>query len=157
MSKFREISFTDADVVNLDNWIPSGEYNPHNVRPWLLHDGGFVLAVVFASSLQEALDEAVDENKLDRFKIDVTDYHDREDYMTLDPAKMAAGFDPDCPEYHVDETGDSWWWKVEPAFLGNASEPFDIDTLGVEELPNPKRSFCAQFDADGECGVFARG
>jgi hypothetical protein len=149
MSKFREITFNDADVVNLDNWIPAGEYNPHNVRPWLLHDHGFVLCVVFASNLQEALDEAVDENKLDRFKIDVESLHEREDYMTRDPAKMAAGFDADCPEY-VDENGGKWWWAVEPTFLGNAGEPFDIESLGVEELPNPKRSFCAQFDVHWE-------
>lgn len=156
MSKFHEIQFTDDDVVNLDNWIPAGEYNPHNVRPWLLHDHGFVLCVVFASNLQEALDEAVDAEKLDRYKIHPEDEYERYDYMTQDPAEMAAGFDPECPDY-VDEAGNKWWWYIEPAFLGNASEPFDIDTLGVEELPNPKRSFCAQFDNDGECGPFARG
>jgi len=146
MRKFNEISFTDADVVNIDNWIPAGEYNPHSVRPWLLHDGGFVLCVVFASSLQDALDEAVDEGKLDRFKIDVKSLAEREDYMTQNVAEMAAGFDADCPEY-TDENGGKWWWAVEPTFLGNASEPFDIESLGYVELPNPKRSFCAQFDA----------
>lgn len=149
MSKFNEITFTDADVVNLDNWIPAGEYNPHGVRPWLLHDSGFVLCVVFADCEQEALDEAVDADKLDRFLIDVKSLAEREDYMTQDVNEMAAGFDPEVPDY-VDEAGGKWWWADDaptPAFLGNAGEPFDIESLGVEELPNPKRSFCAQFDA----------
>ena len=116
-SKFREIEFTDADVVNSDNWIPDGEYNPHNVRPWLLHDHGFVLAVVFADCEQDAIDEAVDEDKLDRYLIaeeDLSDYGDD----TIEGV----------------------------SYLGNAGEPFDIESLGLIELPNPKRSFCAQFN-----------
>lgn len=147
--KFREIAFSDKDVVNLDNWIPAGEYNPHNVRPWLLHDHGFVLCVVFADCLEYALDEAADENKLDRFLIDVESLAEREDYMTQDVSKMAAGFDPEVPDY-VDEAGGKWWWAIEPAFLGNDSNAFDIESLGVEELPNPPRSFCAQFAAAQE-------
>lgn len=147
--KFREIAFSDRDVVNLDNWIPAGGYNPHNVRPWLLHDHGFVLCVVFADCLEDALDEAADENKLDRFLIDVESLAEREDYMTQDVSKMAAGFDPEVPDY-VDEAGGKWWWAIEPAFLGNDSNAFDIESLGVEELPNPPRSFCAQFAAAQE-------
>jgi hypothetical protein len=58
---------------------------------------------------------------------------------------MAAGFDANCPEY-TDKDGGKWWWAIEPTFLGNASELFDIESLGYVELPNPKRSFCAQFD-----------
>lgn len=72
-SKFREIKFTDADVVNLDEYIPAGDYNPHNVRPWLLHDHGVVICVVFAQNLQDALDEAVDHGKLDAYQIDPRD------------------------------------------------------------------------------------
>jgi hypothetical protein len=34
-ASYKEIKFTDADVVDLDSWIPEGEYNPHRVRPWL--------------------------------------------------------------------------------------------------------------------------
>lgn len=113
---FQQISFSDADVVNPDNWIAKGESNPHNVRPWLLHDHGFALAVVFADCLQDALDEAVDANKLDAFKID--------------PSNMA-----DYPH----EEGIS--------FLGNASEPFDIESVEFVELPNVVRSFAAQFAA----------
>lgn len=116
-AKFREIKFTDADVVDLGDWIAAGEYNPHGVRPWLLHDHGFVLCVVFASNLQDALDKAVDEDKLDRFLI----------------------AEKDLDDYGPEGDG--------IAYLGNASEPFNIESLGVEELPNPKASFVAQFNA----------
>ena len=33
------------------------------------------------------------------------------------------------------------------SFLGNASEPFDIESLGVLELRNPRFSFVAMFNA----------
>lgn len=116
-ASYKEITFTDADVVNLDDWIPAGESNPHGVRPFLLHDHGIVLAVVFADCLQDALDEAVDNNKLDRYLIsdeDLRDYGEEEEGVTR---------------------------------LGNASEPFDIESLQSLELPNPPRSFVAQFNA----------
>ena len=100
------IKVSDTDVVNPDSFIPKGEYNPHNVRPWVLHDHGFVVAVVFADSLQDALDEAVDENKMDRYQIKQEDLKD-----------------------YPDDEGIT--------YLGNASEPFDIDTLQYLELDNP--------------------
>lgn len=120
-AKFKEITFTDADVVDKDDFIPAGEYNPHNVRPWLLHDHGFVVAVVFADCLQDALDKAVDSNKMDRYLID------KESLIN---------------DYPEDEEGVSR--------LGNASEPFDIESLEVIELPNPKFSFAALFNAYAE-------
>jgi hypothetical protein len=145
--KYREITFTDADVVNIDNWIPKGEYNPHNVRPWLLHDHGFVLCVVFAESLQEALDEAADENKLDRYQI--YPEQDKGDYLTSNWDEADHSLDPECPEWVDTPSGVKYWWRdgMVPAFLGNAGEPFDIDTLEFIGLPNPSRSFCAQFAA----------
>jgi hypothetical protein len=118
-ASYKEIKFTDADVVDLDDWIPDGEYNPHRVRPWLLHDHGFVLAVVFADCLQDALDAAVDADKLDRYLIAEEDY---EEYGVM-------GDNPTC------------------CFLGNAGEPFDIESLEVVELPNPRRAtFCESFN-----------
>lgn len=89
---YREIKFTDADVVNPDDFIPAGEYNPHNTRPWLLHDHGTALAIVFADSLQDALDLAVDNNKLDRFQVaeeDMGDYPDEEGLTFLGNASEA--------------------------------------------------------------------
>ena len=112
-----QIKWSDEDVVNVRDFIPAGEYNPHNVRPWLLHDHGFTIAVVFADCLQDALDIAVDEDKMDRFLIQESDMGD-----------------------YTDAEGIS--------YLGNASEPFDIEGLGIVELDNPKAdlSFAALFD-----------
>lgn len=145
-AKFREIQFSDANVVNKEDFIPEGEYNPHRVRPWLLHDHGFVLAIVFASSLQDALDTAVDEGVLDRYEIDPTNEKEREDYMVKDV--VPPGSDPNCPDF-MDKDGGKWWWQEgkEPAYLGNAGEPFDIESLQYEELPNPPFSFVALFNA----------
>lgn len=110
-----DFTFDDSDVANPDDWIPAGESNPHNVRPFLFHDHGFTVCVVFADCLQDALDTAVDENRMDRYLIGESDLAD-------------YGADGERITY-----------------LGNASEPFDIESLGVVELPNPPRSFAAQF------------
>src|SRR5437868_3912834 len=112
------IRWTDEDVVNADAFMPQGHYNPHRVRPWLLHDHGFVLAVVFADCLQDAIDIAVDADKLDRYMVTAADL---DGYM-----------DDSGQEHGI-------------TYLGNAGEPFDIDTLGVVELPNPPFSFAALF------------
>lgn len=145
-SEFREIKFTDDDVVNIDDWIPAGDYNPHNVRPFLFHDHGFVLCVVFADGEQDALDEAADSGKLDSFKIDLESESEFEDYLTPNWSEADPGLDEDCPE--ITKNGIAYWWRngMVPGFLGNAGEPFDIESLQWEELPNPKRSFCAQFN-----------
>lgn len=131
-----EFSFTDADVIEIDDAI-QGQYGTA-LRMFLLHDSGFTLCVVCAESLQDALGIAADENKLDRYLIDLDNEYERGDYLTSNPDEMASGFDIDCPEYEKD--GVQYWWKVEPCFLGNASEPFDIDSLGYVEFPLPKLS-----------------
>ncbi len=113
-----DVSFTDEDIVNPDNWVPEGDYNPHNVRPWLLHDHGFVLGVAFTSALDEAIDELVDADKLDQFKVEEDELKD-----------------------YPDEEGLS--------FLGNAGEPFDIETLQFIELKNPPASWVAVYNAMG--------
>lgn len=119
-AQFNQITFTDADVVNKDDYIPAGEYNPHNVHPFLIHDHGFTVAVVFVGSLQDALDEAADAGKLDSFQVS----------------------DDDLADYGPDEEGISR--------LGNASESFDIQALDAVELPNPPFSFIALFNAFSE-------
>jgi len=108
------VKFSDEDVVNFDAFVPEGDFNPHNVRPWVLHDHGMIVAVVFADSLQDALDEAVDGNKMDR-------------YLVKD-GTQDDGVN-DLADYGPDEDGITR--------LGNASEPFDIETLGYFELKNP--------------------
>jgi hypothetical protein len=115
-AEIQGVKFTDADIANPDDFIPAGGYNPHNIHPFLLHDHGFTVAVVFASHLQDALDIAVDENKLDRYLI----------------------AEADLGDYPNDEG---------ISHLGNAGEPFDIESLGVIEFTNPKFSFVALFNA----------
>lgn len=153
-SIYKGIKFTDKDVINPDDFNPETNenyksYNPHNVVPWLIHDHGTVICVVFASNAQDALDEAVNANKLDHLMIDPENENDRNNYMIHNKdGNDMAGQDPNCPEYtHTD--GSKWWWKegCEPAFLGNASEPFDIEELEVIKLSNPQFSFCALFNA----------
>jgi hypothetical protein len=117
---FDQIKFTDADVVNPGDYIPKGEYNPHNIHPYLLHDHGVTLAVVFASCLQDAFDEAADADKLDRYMIGAKEFDD-----------------------YVDEKGN----EEGVTYLGNGGEPFDIEGLGAIELPNPPFSFVALFKA----------
>ena len=107
-----EIKFTQSDIINPDDCIYQDEYNPHNKRPWLLHDHGFTIGVVFADSLQEALDIAVDENKLGQYLIEAEDYDDYKVNTDL----------PTC------------------SFLGNASEPFDVDSMGFIELKPPAKN-----------------
>ena len=144
---FNQISFTDKDIVNIDDWIPGcDKYNPHRVRPWLIHEAGFTVAIVFASCEQDALEEAADSGKLDKFMIDPEDKNDRDDYMI--EGVVSPGHDKDVPEY-VDGEGKKYWWRQgrEPAFLGDASEPFDIESLSMVKLPNPPLSFVACFQA----------
>ena len=150
-SEFRGIKFSDKDVVETSSFIPKGEYNPHNVRPWIIYyNQGYVLCVVFASHEQEAFDIACDEGKLDRFLIDTTKADVREEYMTTNFKKATGGLDPEVPEF-VSDDGDEWWWKdSEPAFLGNASEPFDLSEVGFFEMPNPAYSWVAMFNASKE-------
>lgn len=116
-SEFNCIRFDDSHVVEADECIYQGDYNPRNVRPWLIHAGGSAICVVFADCLNDALDEAADEEKLKGFKI---------------PDDVAAN----AP----DEVYDTY------THLGNDSAPYNIDELEVIELPIPKRSFCAQFN-----------
>lgn len=145
-AKYNEITFTDADLINVDDFIPAGSYNPHRVRPLLIHDAGFVVAVVFADSMQGALDAACDAGKLEPWLIDPRDQSDREDYMVK--GVPPEGVEPAIPEY-IHPDGSKWWWKkgYEPTCLGNVSEPHDIEGLEIVELPNPKFSFVALFNA----------
>lgn len=128
------ISFTDEDVVNKDDYIPAGEYNPYLVRPWLFHDHGFTLAVVFASNLQDALDELADSGKIDHLQLDPNDPEERSTY-----GQEADSEDGDGP---------GWDWNPEVvSFLGNADEPFDIEGVSHIQMEIPKFSFAALYSA----------
>lgn len=114
------LSFTDADVCNPDDAIWAGDYNPYNKRLWLLHDHGYTLCVVWADSLQDALDEAVDCDKLDRYLV--------------------------VPEQASDYDCDDIYNCESLSYLGNASEPFDLESLGYVEFAPPKLSLAALFN-----------
>lgn len=130
-ASFQEIQFSDADIVNIDDFVPSEEFNSHNVHPILIHDAGFVvLGVVFAAHLQDALDIMVDNHKLDSFLI-------QEASNTPGTTGINAS---DYPTLGTEE-------EEGITRLGNASEPFDIETLGALDMPNPKMSFIALFKA----------
>jgi hypothetical protein len=103
-----DFQFSDTDIVNPDDCIPAGESNPHNVHAFVLHDAGFVQAVVFADCLQDAIDEAVDAKKLEQFAIgdnEMADYTD-------DDGRLS--------------------------YLGNYGRAFDIETLDAFEIPASK-------------------
>jgi hypothetical protein len=112
-AEFHCFEFTDEDVVNPDDFIPTGEYNPHNVRPWLIYGSWGTLAVVFADCESDALDVAADGEKLEGYRI---------------------------PPEEQDESR-------EYCYLGNCCDAYDIQNIGMIELPNPKRSFVAEFNA----------
>ena len=116
---FRNFKFTDEDVVNPDAYIPKGEYNPHNVHPFLIHNEYGTLAVVFADCEQDALDEAADAGKL----------------------KGHALSNEDVEEWNKDGR------EEDITYLGNASEPYSLDYIGIVPLPNPPFSCCAMFEA----------
>lgn len=121
-----EVTISDADVVNPREYIPAGEFNPHNVRPWAAFDHGFCVGVAFASCDQDALDELADAGKLDRFKLDEEEIDN--DYSGDDEKGITR--------------------------LGNAGEPFDIEGLMLFELQTPAFSLCALLTA-AQAGVTA--
>lgn len=114
-AEYNGVSFTDEDIVNIDDCIYAGEYNPHNVRPWRIFYGSHTLAVVFADCEQDALDIAADAGKLVGFALTNEQAYERD--------------------------------GREPAYLGDASDAYDIDELSIEPLAIPKRSFVAEFMA----------
>lgn len=102
------MSYEADDVVNPDSFIPNGEFNPHKVRPFLIHNEFGTLAIVYADNEQDALDEAADADKLDSVQVDEEEY------------------------FKADEEGHS----DEYANLGNAGQPFDLTYIGLIPLPN---------------------
>lgn len=116
-----DFQFEDSDVVNPSEYASMVGHDGkishcYNMRPWVLHDQGFVVAVVFATGEQGAINEAVDAGKLDRWK--------------LTPEQQGL------PEY-ADEN------EERVSYLGNAGEPFDIEGMDLFPISNPPFSFCA--------------
>ena len=63
----------DINRVLANNVIFDGEYNPHNVRLWLISNMHGYVAAVWSSCEQDALDEAVDADLMDSLAIDEAD------------------------------------------------------------------------------------
>lgn len=117
-----EYQFSQDDIVSPDDFIPHGDFNPHNIHPFILHNYGAVLAVVFAEHLQDALDEACDRGKLDGFQVTESELVDYETGERTDVGSVHAPLG--YPEYDERLT-----------HLGNASETFDIESVDVVEVP----------------------
>src|SRR6266478_143081 len=60
-----EMMYYRNKVSNLNHYAGSGD-----TKLFVLHDHGFVITAVCADNLQDALDEAVDNHKLDSFIIE---------------------------------------------------------------------------------------
>lgn len=127
------------DVVNPAEYIPTGEFNPHNMRPWLIGNEYGVLAIVYAHHEQDAMDEMADSGKLDGHRAEESELTQNE-----------YGED-------VDDCG------TVMSRLGNAGEPFDLTNIWMRELPNKqyakiKRHFIAMSGDHGclpdYCDVF---
>ena len=69
MTEYQGIRFDDSDIVNLDDAIWAGVYNPDNIRPFLLHNYGTVVAVVFARGINDTWVIARNCDRLDRYLI----------------------------------------------------------------------------------------
>ena len=63
----------DINRVLANDVIFDGEFNPHNVRLWLISNMHGYVAAVWASCEQDALDEAVDADLMDSLAIDEAD------------------------------------------------------------------------------------
>jgi hypothetical protein len=135
LDESQSIYYFREDVINPDEYIPTGSFNPHNMRPWLIGNEYGVLAIVYAHHEQDALDEMVDSDRLDSCLLSDEDVIERTD---------ADG-------------------NEDFARLGNAGEPFNLDYIWMRELPNKqyakiKRHFIAMSGDHGfmpdYCDVF---
>lgn len=78
-------------IVDIDDWIPEGEYNPHSVRPWAIGDQFGTIAVAFADSGAAAIDAAIDAGKLDGRQIH--DHECADDCEALHGGNAGEAFD----------------------------------------------------------------
>ena len=91
-----------------DEGYDTGDYNPHDVRAWVIYTEFGERCIVTGANEQDALDNAADSGALD------SDIMSDEDYQ----------------EYSSNGWGDSY------IHLGNAGEPFWCEYLGLAECAN---------------------
>lgn len=110
-----------------DDFVNPELFEPHNEKQkaWVFLDGGFTIAIVFAEypafCEQDALDAAVDSGKLDRFRITAEELSEYETGERVDVSNRNPEGYPEYDE-HV-------------AYLGNAGEPHDIESLYMWTVP----------------------
>lgn len=119
-AEYKNIRFSDSDVVNIDAHPMAGCGCDDN-KCWMVYrqwqSGACAVGVVFAQNEQDAFDECANSGKLDRELV----------------------HDTDLADYGPEEEG--------IARLGNAGEPFDLTDIGIMEMPCPALSFVALFNA----------
>lgn len=112
-----EYRYTAEDFANLDSVDYSMFSHPRMNRAYVIHNAGAVLAIVFSEYYayceQDALDEAVDRDKLDSLLIN----------------------DSELPDYQTGTDSEGYPEYDGIAYLGNASEPFDQSTLDLFTIP----------------------
>lgn len=126
------IHITDKDVVDADCFTP-GDNGQYAEKPWILHDHGVCICIVFARHLCDALDAAADAGKLNGYLIE-------EASNTPGTKGLPASDYPTLGTENEDGI----------TRLGNASEPYDIENVNFIELENPPMSFVALLLAAGK-------
>lgn len=71
-STYNGITFTDSDILNPFDAVYANEDNPNSIQPWLIHDQGSVVCMVFADSKSSALDIAANRGKLNTYRVEVS-------------------------------------------------------------------------------------
>lgn len=120
-----EVELSDEDILCNDVTLP-WDFNPHNTRLYVIGNEFGALCAVWANHEQDALDTAVNENKLDSMMVSEEDY----DAMDEDEREGCAS-------------------------LGNAGEPFNLDHAWIQQVrldpTHDCRLLCAFAEARGAC------
>lgn len=105
--KGQKMDFSDVTIVDPDNYVASGGFNPYNTRPMIIYNEYGVLCVVYADNEQDALDAAADADALKCQRLDDVDVFDE---------------NGDLAEYVL--------------LLGNYGTPYDSENLRIKILSN---------------------
>lgn len=111
-SEINGVTFTDDDVLNPEDAGCDGYHG------FLMHDHGFVCAVVFEETIQEAIEKAAEEGHLDQFEVTEAELQD---------------YDDEAQE------------RLE--YLGSPCRAYDLETLSSFQLPDFDVSICASLNA----------
>ena len=107
--------YSEDCFVNPESYAGNDSHSSMN-RAWVIHNAGYVKAIVFAEYYayceQDAMDEAADSGKLD--------------YLQVSDSELA--------DYKVGEDSEGYPEYEGIINLGNASEPFDSQNLDIFEV-----------------------